>query len=86
MCDEGSLLLPSAVAEKEAEYSAEIFDNMPGRKDNQEEWSDFQKEFSGQSTPFAKILGCTAESRRLYRTARGFVGLGPESTKKGGQV
>lgn len=59
---------------------------MPGRKDKQEEWSNFQKEFDRQSRPFAIILGCAAEPRRLYRTAGGFVGLGPESTKKGDQV
>lgn len=53
---------------------------MRGRKDSREEWSNFQKEFNGQSTPFAMILGCAAESTRFYRTDGVFVGLGPEST------
>ncbi|KAL1646054.1 hypothetical protein SLS58_003474 [Diplodia intermedia] len=82
-CDEGSLLSPSAVVKDEAKTLAKVFDSIA---DNQEEWSNFQRDFDGESMQFASRLSCTGASRRLYSTARGFVGLGPESTKKGDQI
>lgn len=82
--DEGSLLAPSTKVEEEAQALAEVFDGMDD--DSQDQWSNFTKDFDGQSMQFASRLSCTGASRRLYRTACGALGLGPESVRKGDQV
>ncbi|KAL1628632.1 hypothetical protein SLS56_005741 [Neofusicoccum ribis] len=82
--DEGSLLLSSSKVRDEAQSLARVLDNV--ELDNENEWGTFTKDFDGESMQFASRLGCTGASRRLYRTARGFVGLGPQSLRKGDQV
>ncbi|EKG16507.1 hypothetical protein MPH_06283 [Macrophomina phaseolina MS6] len=82
--DDGNLVPSTAMVKKEAQSLAKVFDNLD--EDNQSEWGRVSKDSDGQSMHFARRLSCTGASRRLYRTAHGFIGLGPESMKKGDQV
>lgn len=82
--DYGALVPSTTKVKEEAQSLAKVFDNLD--EDNQSEWGRVSRESDGQSMQFALRLSCTGASRRLYRTTRGFIGLGPESMKKGDQV
>ncbi|KAH7063601.1 heterokaryon incompatibility protein-domain-containing protein [Macrophomina phaseolina] len=51
--------------------------------DDSDEILDFIKEGEGRSTEYGSRISTTGGSRRLYRTTQGFLGLGPDSIKKG---
>ncbi|GME44176.1 hypothetical protein GTA08_BOTSDO04307 [Neofusicoccum parvum] len=54
--------------------------------DDSEEMMEFMKEADGRSIEYGSMLSSAGGSRRLYKTAKGLLGLGPGSMKKGDSV
>lgn len=67
-----------------AEYVWAELEQYASRKDD--EVMDFVQNGDGEAMLFGQRLSTVCGSRRLYRTAGGYLGLGPKATRKGDEV